>query len=344
MRDGSLSPDHRALPTLAPLPAPPEFRRGTSALEYGGACRILAYGSVQRYGSTAAATGETALMTTAEVHGPAGPAGPTDPTDPVDPVDPVDRADRAVVGSVLRALRLLDCFERGRPEMTLAELVRCSGYSKTTAYRLLLTLEEAGWLERRQGGAFRLTIKPFQVGSILVDSLELRQEAAAVMARLAVECDDTVYLTVPAGTHAVCLERVDSGQGVRLADLYVGGSQPLHLGAGPRALLANLEDELLPGVLAAGLVRRTDRTFVDPAALRAELAATRERGYSISDEDVTEGVAAIGAPIRDGSGRCVAALSLGGLAHRIIPVRARQVDCLLQACAEISTRLGYRRP
>ncbi|HKG49527.1 MAG TPA: IclR family transcriptional regulator [Actinomycetales bacterium] len=252
--------------------------------------------------------------------------------------------DRALVGSVLRALRLLDCFERGRPQMTLAELVRCSGYSKTTAYRLLLTLEAAGWLERRPGGAFRLTIKPFQVGSILVDSLELRQEAAPVMARLAVESHQTVYLTVPAGTHAVCLERIDSDQGLRVADLYVGGSQPLHLGAGPRALLAYLEDELLPAVLAAGLVRRTDRTIADPEALRADLAATRERGYSVSDEDATRGVAAIGAPVRDASGRCVAALSIGGLADRILPVDPRQVSCLLQACDEVSARLGYRRP
>jgi IclR family transcriptional regulator, KDG regulon repressor len=53
---------------------------------------------------------------------------------------------RALVGSVLRALRLLDLFERGRPEMSLAEFVRRSGYSKSTAYRLLVTLEKAGWL------------------------------------------------------------------------------------------------------------------------------------------------------------------------------------------------------
>src|ERR671921_1038431 len=128
----------------------------------------------------------------------AGRAEQADGTDGTDGTDGSDgaevRSDRAIVGSVLRALRLLDCFERGRPEMTLAELVRCSGYSKTTAYRLLLTLEEAGWLERGAGGAFRLTIKPFQEGSVLVDSLELRQEAASVMARLAVECDLTTYL------------------------------------------------------------------------------------------------------------------------------------------------------
>ena len=112
------------------------------------------------------------------------------------------------------------------------------GYSKTTTYRLLTTLEHAGWLERTAAGAFRLTIKPFQLGAILVDSLELRREAGPVMAQLASTYDQTVYLTVPHGHEAICLERIDSGAAIRVMTLEVGGSQPLHLGAGPRALLA----------------------------------------------------------------------------------------------------------
>ena len=113
-------------------------------------------------------------------------------------------------------MRLLDLFERGRPELSLAEFVRRSGYSKSTTYRLLVTLVEAGWLERSPAGAFRLTIKAFQVGSVLVDSLELRREAGPIMARIAAELDEAVYLVVAAGTRAVCLERIDSEQGVRL--------------------------------------------------------------------------------------------------------------------------------
>ena len=252
--------------------------------------------------------------------------------------------ERMVVGSVLRAMRLLDLFERGRPEMSLPEFVRRSGYTKSTTYRLLGTLEEAGWLERGPGGTFRLTIRAFQVGSILVDSLELRREAGPIMARVAAQVDETVFLVVPAGTLAVCLERIDSEQGVRLSELYVGGSQPLHLGAAPRALLAFDEDELLPPLLAAGLTRRTDHSIVDPAELRADLARTRERGYSISDEDVTPDVAAIGAPVFGPNGRAVGAVSVGGLRRRLMPPRAEHISCLLHACDELSTRLGHRRP
>jgi DNA-binding IclR family transcriptional regulator len=251
---------------------------------------------------------------------------------------------RALVGSVLRAMRLLDLFDRGQPEMSLAEFARRSGYSKSTTYRLLLTLVEAGWLERSPVGAFRLTIKAFQVGSVLVDSLELRREAGPIMAKMAAELDEAVYLVVAAGTRAVCLERIDSGQGVRLADLYVGGSQPLNLGAGPRALLAFDEDRLLPPLLEEGLSKRTQYSLVDPADLLSDLAETRQRGYSISDEDVTAGIGAIGAPILGSDGVAVAALSFGGLRQHVLPPRPAHVARLLQACQEISTRLGYWRP
>jgi DNA-binding IclR family transcriptional regulator len=241
-------------------------------------------------------------------------------------------------------MRLLDLFERGRPEMSLAEFARRSGYSKSTTYRLLLSLEKAGWLERTPQAAFRLTIKPFQLGSILVDSLELRQEAGPIMAQVAAEIDQAVYLVVAAGTRAVCLERIDSGQGLRLVELDVGGSQPLHLGAAPRALLAFDQDRLLPALLRDGLVRRTEHTLVEPSELLRDLAETRRRGYSISDEDVTVGIGAVGAPILDADRVAVAALSYGGLRQQVLPPRPTHVACLLQACQEISTRLGYWRP
>jgi DNA-binding IclR family transcriptional regulator len=131
---------------------------------------------------------------------------------------------------------------------------------------------------------------------------------------------------------------------VRLAELDVGGSQPLNLGAAPRALLAFDEDRLLPPLLKDGLIQRTEYTLVDPAELRRDLAETRRRGYSISDEDVTAGIGAIGAPILGADGVAVAALSFGGLRQHVLPPRPTHVTCLLQACQEISTRLGYWLP
>jgi DNA-binding IclR family transcriptional regulator len=253
-------------------------------------------------------------------------------------------AEPIVVESVLRALRLLDCFERGRPEMTLAEFVRRGGYSKTTTYRLLNTLVHAGWLERGSGGLFRLTTKPFELGSILTDSLDIRHEGALVMTKLADACQQSVFLVVPAGTRAVCLERVDVDHALRIAELRVGDAQPLYLGAGPRALLAYAEDDLLLDVLAEGLVPRTPATLTTVQDLTADLAQTRARGFSISDGDVTRDVAAIGAPGFDSSGDPIAALSIGGLASQILPPRPEHVELLKSACRELSRRLGFQAP
>jgi DNA-binding IclR family transcriptional regulator len=244
------------------------------------------------------------------------------------------------VESVLRATRLLDCFRRGEPALPLAELVRRGGYSKTTTYRLLTTLEAAGWLERTPDANFRLTVRPFQIGSILMDSLDVRHEAPPVMRRLSLALERTTYLTIPAGTHAVCIERIDRGSAFRVMDLEVGGSQPLHLGAAPRALLAFDEDALLPNLLKAGLEARTPHSISTEEALRADLAETRQRGYSISDSDATPGVAAIGAPVFDMTERPVAAISIGGLSEQIMPPRPSHVKALLQAATEVSMRLG----
>ena len=247
--------------------------------------------------------------------------------------------------SVLRATRLLDCFGPGEPALPLPELVRRGGYSKTTTYRLLTTLEVAGWLERAADGAFRLTTKPFRIGSILMHSLDVRHEAPPVMRRLSLALERTTYLTISAGTHAVCLERIDRGSAVRVMDLDVGGSQPLHLGAGPRALLAWAEEALLPNLLRVGLEVRTPHTITNERDLRRDLAQTRERGFSISDSDVTAGVAAIGAPVFDMHDRPVAAISIGGLTDQMIPPRPEHIEALLRATEEVSMRLGSsRRP
>jgi DNA-binding IclR family transcriptional regulator len=247
-----------------------------------------------------------------------------------------------IVESVLRAIRLLECFERGEPELSLTEFVRRAGYSKSTTHRLLSTLLVAGWLERTPSNMFRLTIRPFQTGSVLVESLDVTRIAPPLLTRLSIESGETTYLVVAAGTHAVCLERVSVGARIRILELEIGGSQPLHIGGAPRALLAFDESALLPGLLRAGLEARTPASLTTEEELRSDLAATRARGYSISDGDSTVGVAALGAPVFGHAEQVVGAISLGGIREDVLPPRPAQVAALLKTAAEMSARLGSR--
>lgn len=260
---------------------------------------------------------------------------------PTNAATPGDATDPLYVNAVLRALRLLDCFKHGHPQLALGDFVRETGYSKTTSYRLLTTLEHAGWLERTRDAGFRLTMKPFRLGSILIDSLELRQEAGQIMADLAAHVGETIYLLVPMQRYAVCLERIE-GSTVSLMTLKIGGALPLHIGAGPRSILAFREEEFLPTLLSKPLEAPGPRSVVDVDDIRADLAAIREQGYATSYEDVSPSVGAVGAPVFDRTGSAIASLSIGSLMDRINPPSGEPfAGIVCDAAHRLSIRLGY---
>ncbi len=248
---------------------------------------------------------------------------------------------QGLVEAILRALSLFDYFEPGKPELSLSEMVQRSGYTKTTTYRLLRTLEYAGWLERSPANGFKLTIKPFQVGAILVDSLDLHAEAQEFLVDLASRFNESAFLFIPRGATAVCLSRIDGGP-VRVMDVDVGGSIALNLGAAARALLAFNEEKFLPRLLAQGLHARTEHSLVEVNDLLRDLAASRNRGYTMSREDVTPRVAAIGAPVFDKNEDVIAALSIGGLADGFKQPRERELAAsVMEAAFSLSRRLGW---
>jgi DNA-binding IclR family transcriptional regulator len=243
----------------------------------------------------------------------------------------------------MRAIRLLDCFHPGDRSLPLSECVRRAGYSKTTTYRLLRTLEEAGWIERDETAAFRLTFRLFEIGSILVDDLDVRRESLPAMRVLSQQCGLSVQLVVPSGPRAVCIERVDGGHAVRVLDLKVGASQPLHQAGAPQALLAHNEAVLLPELLRRGLTAESSSSVPSPERLVAELANARQRGYSISDPATTPGIAVIGVPVFDRSRQAIAGLSVSGLREHVLPSQTELIGKLRLASSEASARLGWRR-
>ncbi|MFI5719359.1 IclR family transcriptional regulator [Nocardia sp. NPDC051750] len=247
------------------------------------------------------------------------------------------------IASVVKAIRILESFDRETPEVSLPELVKRCGYTRTTTYRILDTLELAGWIERTTSGDYKMTLRVFELASSVLGSFDLRTEASHVMSDLAARYDENVYLVVPDGARAVCLDLIESSRPVRVMSLSVGRSLPLYIGGAPLALLAELEEALLPRVLAAGHLRTPVGNEMTEGELREVLAETRRRGYAVSLEDVTPGVAALGACVFDRSGRAVAGLSFGGfLANFAEPRRGEMASALVEGALAISRRLGYQ--
>ncbi|WP_257013661.1 IclR family transcriptional regulator [Rhodococcus sp. ACPA4] len=188
-----------------------------------------------------------------------------------------------------------------------------------------------------------MTLRVFELASSVLGSFDLRTEASHVMSDLAARFDENVYLVVPDGARAMCLDLIESSRPVRVMSLSVGRSLPLFIGGAPLALLAELEDTSLPKVLATGPLSTPLGDEVTEEELRSVLVQTRKRGYAISLEDVTPGVAALGACIFDRSGRPVAALSFGGfIANFAQPRLTELADALVEGALTISKRLGFQ--
>ncbi len=251
--------------------------------------------------------------------------------------------DKAGVRSVARAVAILDQFSFDRPELSLTEISNGIGLSKSTTHRLLATLEAADMVEcDRATGRYRLGLKAFRLGSIVAKSMEVVKQADPLLRALAEETSESTFLVVAEGNQALCLRRFDGNQQVRVLILEPGRHSPFNCGAAQRVLLAHLEDGHWEEVVAHHVVRMTQYSLVTREELERDRREIRELGYAVSWEDVALHACALGAPVRDASGRVAAAVSISGIVQRFSPERLPLlIRKIMELGDALSRRLGY---
>jgi DNA-binding IclR family transcriptional regulator len=241
-----------------------------------------------------------------------------------------------------KAAAALDCLASAR-ELTAAQLAEQLGEPRSSVYRLLASLSDVGFVETGSArGTYRLGLKLFQLGSRVAQRFDVRQLALPAMERIHEITEQTVFLCVRRDDDAVCIERLN-GMHVQTLALLLGGTLPLHVGAAPEVLLAFETDEFRESYLSRDSFRRfTPKTPVTAQKVRLELEEIRRLGYAVSDEDVTLGVAALGAPIFDHTDRIRAALSISGVKPAILgPDQESMRRLVIESAAEVSRLLGY---
>jgi DNA-binding IclR family transcriptional regulator len=250
----------------------------------------------------------------------------------------------AAVLSIRRTARLLETIgELG--EAGISDLARRLGWTKSTVHRLAATLEELGYLEQDETtGRYRLGLKLFELGSLVLRQRELRREAAPVMELLMQQTQETVHMAVldERTGEIVYVHKVEPLQAIRLYT-EIGAHHPAYCAATGKVLLAFLPEDRLERLLERlSFQAYTPRTITDPLALRTHLADIRARGYAIDDAEYKPDVRGVAAPVRDHRGQVIAAVNAGGPASRLTLERAHALAPLVQAAAqEISRRLGY---
>jgi DNA-binding IclR family transcriptional regulator len=267
---------------------------------------------------------------------------PTDSTSIRSTPVPSGKADREATGLdlVSKVGAVLDALEQAG-ELTAAELAATTGEPLSSIYRLLRSLTGIGWLDKgvRRGG-YRLGLLFLRVGSALEDTIDIREAALPSLKRLVAETGATSFLCIRRAGRAVCVERIE-GTAVRSLALELGNSLPLYSGAAPRALLAYLPPAEQLTVLRDMVSQPGDPGRPSPAAILADAEQSRAAGYTISDEDVTPGIAALGAPVFDHAGNVAAAISVSGLRSQVLGDRTEaNIALIREAAAAVSGALG----
>lgn len=260
---------------------------------------------------------------------------------PGEQVDPQPDAGRGSA-LILKAGALMETLS-DEVVATSARLTDLLGEPASSVYRLLASLVEIGWVEQvERRGAYRVGAKILALSELLTRGLDIRRAALPVMAHIHEETGETTFLCVRNGTRAVCIERLD-GIRVNSQVLRLGRSLPLHIGAAPRALLAPEPRAVWEEYAAMAAHEEPSRDIGWRSRLFAELEEIRSTGIAVSDNTVTPGIAAVGAPILDHRGDVVASLSVSGLRDGLLPdtPNGAAVQALVRAgAAELSRYLG----
>jgi len=241
------------------------------------------------------------------------------------------------VQSADRALAILAAFSETRREVGVSELAAELGLHKSTVSRLIATLEARG-LVRRAGERFAPGPELARLGSLAIRGLALVDLLRKPLARLAEETGETVNLAVRRGDLALNIHQVETSHLIGVRD-WTGRAFPVHCTANGKVLLA-FGDGGLPRELPA----LTEWTITDADELEEDLERTRERGYAVALEELELGLHAVAAPVLDGHGACVAAVSVSAPSYRLPKERIAEVAArCVTVAGEASACLGFRK-
>lgn len=229
---------------------------------------------------------------------------------------------------------------RGRNGMRLNDVATASGLPTSTCYRMLQRLEVEGLLERHPvTRKYLLGPLLHELGMLARPRLQLAAHCEPVLAEIADETHDTVYLSERRGLEAVCSARALGDYPIKALTLDVGIRRPLGVGAGGLAILCALPPDEADEIIDANAARYAKLSTLEPAAVKAAVAEGRARGWAFLDSPVFTGTAAVGValPGEHPASPIHAALSVAAISSRLDETRRAEVGAALQRHAR---RLG----
>jgi IclR family transcriptional regulator, KDG regulon repressor len=245
-----------------------------------------------------------------------------------------------LVPAVDRALEILALLRSEGREMNLAEISKATGSHKSSVQRLMTTLSHHGFVKRDEmTKRYALGIALAEYGRVALNNLDIRQIAKPFLQSLVEYSGETAVIAILNDTKMVMIDKREPVSQIR-ASPYIGMRFPATATSNGKALLAWLpEDRVAEIIQIEGLPAATKNSIVRPSAYRADLLATRERGYAIDREEFQDGVSGVSAPIFNPKGQVIATLSVVGPAFRMTEENLRKHG---EKCVELAAQLSIQ--
>jgi DNA-binding IclR family transcriptional regulator len=250
-----------------------------------------------------------------------------------------DGSSLRTIQAVDRAVELLKIVAGSRHPLTVPELAAATGLNRSTAWRLLATLDQHGLVERDP------VTQRYSVGYAIVqlsaagDYDALVRRARPVLERLAADTGETANLAVAKRFNLVYVDQVEAAQ--IMAPSWLGRSVPLHATSSGKAFLAWLPPEEREALTPARLKRYTDTTITTRRELEEELEAVRRDGFSICVGELEETLFGASSAVLNERKRPVAIVSVWGPQHRVNRDRLPEIGReTVRAAGEIGKLLG----
>jgi IclR family transcriptional regulator, KDG regulon repressor len=253
-----------------------------------------------------------------------------------------------LVQTIERAAFILDILSHPPNGLSLGELARKANLPKGTAHRLLSSMAYFDLIRQEPTTKnYLLGFKLVDLGNLLLSQIDLRSQARPLLINLSETVQETVHLVVLDKDKALYVDKVNLHQkasGLQMVS-RLGSRIALHCSSVGKVLLAYMEksdaEKLISGI---ELAKKTQNTISDPKKLIRHLSIVRDNGYAIDDEENEEGIRCVAAPIRNGSGRVEAAVSISGPTTRITMDRIQTdlKNLICETANSISAQLGCK--
>jgi IclR family KDG regulon transcriptional repressor len=250
-----------------------------------------------------------------------------------------------IIQSVDHALDVMEAFQGEEDELGITELSRRLKLHKNNIFRILATLENRGYIEQnRVTDNYRLGLGTLELGQTYIRHTGLLRVARPITEELGKKVNENVYIGILKENYAFYLDVVESAHTVRVLS-RVGCRVPTYCSAMGKAQLAFETPETIAEVLGKKELKKfTPSTISDRDKVVEHLALVKELGYAVDDEEWDEGVRCVAAPIYDYTRKVVGAVSISAPSVRMPmeQVKKEYVPMIIEACEEISDRLGYK--